>query len=88
MQKAITATFKNRQTDFPEELPLALTDEFAKNPAIVLLWKEFIKRNKILKNAYFGKIIENLRSFYEPIIEANRASEGFSKSWTSEQPWR
>ena len=88
LQKAITATFKNRQTDFPTELPLALTDEFATNSAIILRWNGFIKRNKISKNTDFGKIIENLRSFYEPIIEANQANQSFSKSWTSEQNWR
>ena len=88
LQKAITATFKNRQTDFPTELPLALTDEFATNPAIVLRWKGFIKRNKISKNADFGKIIENLRNFYEPIIQAKKANDAFSKSWTSEQNWQ
>ncbi len=63
LQKAITATFKNRQTDFPTKLPLALTDEFATNSAIILRWNGFIKRNKILKNTDFGKIIENLRNF-------------------------
>lgn len=88
LQKAITATFKNRQTDFPTELPLALTDEFATNPAIVLRWNGFIRRNKISKNADFGKVIENLRNFYEPIIEANKANDAFSKSWTNEQTWR
>lgn len=88
LQKAITATFKNRQTDFPPKLPLALTDEFATNPAIILRWNGFIKRNKISKNTDFGKIIENLRSFYEPIIEANQANDKFSKSWTNEQDWR
>ena len=88
LQKAITATFKNRQTDFPTELPLALTDEFATNPAIVLRWNGFIRRNKISKNADFGKVIENLRNFYEPIIEANKANDAFSKSWTNEQTWQ
>lgn len=88
LQKAITATFKNRQTDFPTELPLALTDEFATNSAIILRWNGFIKRNKISKNADFGKIIENLRNFYEPIIQAKKANDAFSKSWTNEQNWR
>lgn len=88
LQKAITATFKNRETDFPKELPLALTDEFATNSAIVLRWNGFIKRNKISKNADFSKIIENLRSFYEPIIEANRTNSEFSKTWIGEQNWR
>ncbi len=88
LQKAITATFKNRQTDFPTELPLALTNEFATNPAVILRWKGFIKRNKITKNADFGKIIETLRSFYEPIIEAIIANQAFSKSWTGEQNWQ
>lgn len=87
LQKALTATFKNRQTDFPTDFPLALTDEFATNPAVVLRWNGFIKRNKITKNADFGKIIENLRRFYEPIIKANNANQAFSKSWTSEQNW-
>ena len=88
LQKALTATFKNRQTDFPTELPLALTDEFATNPAIMLRWNGFIKRNKISKNADFGKIIENLRNFYEPLIEASKANNDFSKNWTNEQNWQ
>ncbi len=88
LQKAITATFKNRQTDFPNKLPLALTVEFATNQAILLRWNGFIKRNKITKDIDFAKIIENLRNFYEPIIKANKNEQEFTKIWLNEKNWR
>lgn len=88
LQEAITATFKNRQTIFPNDLPLALTDEFANNPAIILRWNGFIKRNKILKDADFAKVVENLRRFYEPIIEAIKTNQEFTKFWKVENDWQ
>ena len=47
LQKAIRATFANRQTPLPQNLPLALTEEFAANPFIISRWSAFIKRNRI-----------------------------------------
>ena len=88
LQAAIKATLKNRQTVFPNELPLALTDEFAENPAIILRWNGFIKRNKISNDTDFAEIIENLRRFYAPIINAIEINQEFNKIWKIENYWQ
>ena len=87
LQKAIRATFASRQTLFSQSLPLALTDEFAVNPLINPRWSAFIKRNRITIETDFASIIENLREFFEPIIEAETSDKLFNKYWTAEQKW-
>ena len=82
LQAAIGATFKNRQTVFPNDLPLALTPEFAKNSAIILRWTGFIKRNKISKDSKedSGEVADNLHNVGNPNspFTANHAPIGAS----------
>lgn len=87
LQKAVKATFASRQTPFPQSLPLALTDEFAANPSIIPRWNAFVKRNRIIIEIDFASIIENLREFFAPIIEAETDNKTFNKYWTAEQKW-
>ncbi|MEQ1924198.1 MAG: nucleotidyl transferase AbiEii/AbiGii toxin family protein, partial [Pyrinomonadaceae bacterium] len=47
LQRALRATFENRQTPFPTVLPIALQDEFGENPLVAARWKAFINRNRI-----------------------------------------
>lgn len=87
LQKAVKATFIGRQTPFPPSLPFALTDEFAANPLINPRWNAFIKRNRIIIEIDFASIIENLREFFAPIIEAETDNKTFNKYWTAGQKW-
>jgi hypothetical protein len=88
LQTAIKATFAARQTAMPREMPLALTDEFAGNPLIISRWKAFIRRNRITSETDLTALIENLREFFTPLVEAEKQSVVFTKSWANERKWR
>ncbi len=88
LQTAIKATFAARQTAMPRDLPIALTDEFAGNPLIVSRWNAFIRRNRITSETDLTALIENLREFFTPFVEAEKQNVIFTKSWANERKWR
>jgi len=87
LQKAIRATFANRQTVVPKEVPVALTDVFIKNSEIIADWKAFIKRGKITSDTDLELLITNLREFFVPIIEAEANHSDFDKNWMANDGW-
>jgi len=87
LQKAIRATFANRQTAVPEEVPVALTDVFIKNSETIADWKAFIKRGRITSDTDLELLIANLREFLVPIIEAEANHTDFDKNWTATDGW-
>jgi predicted nucleotidyltransferase component of viral defense system len=44
---AIAATFKRRETAVPAEVPVGLTDSFAKEPTTQAQWMAFLARNRL-----------------------------------------
>ena len=85
LQKAIRATFTARQTDFPEDLPIALTDDFAASHLIISRWNAFIKRNRITAETDLAEVIKNLREFFAPIIKAGE--QKYDKSRKAGKGW-
>ena len=47
LQEAVTATFSLRGTSMPQELPLGLSDAFAKDSTKIQQWKAFLNKNKL-----------------------------------------
>lgn len=88
LQTAIKATFAARRTAMPRDLPLALTDDFAGNPLIISRWNAFIRRNRITSETDLTALIENLREFLTPLVEAEKQNVVFTESWTNERKWR
>lgn len=87
VQKAIRSTFANRRTTVPQTLPIALTDDFTKIPEISTDWKAFIKRNKITSDTDFTTVVESLRDFFTPLIEAEAKIAVFDKNWSFSNGW-
>lgn len=81
LQSALRATFENRQTPFPTVLPIALKNEFAKNAMVAARWNAFINRNRIERSNDLSEIVQQLRAFLEPIIEAKPGKNLFSIIW-------
>ncbi len=81
LQKAIKATFANRQTAVPHAFPIALTEVFRENSEVIADWKAFIKRGKITSDTDFESVIESLRGFFQPIIEAEVNNITFDRDW-------
>lgn len=87
LQFALRATFENRQTPFPTVLPIALRDEFAENPMVVVRWNGFINRNRIERSKDLTQVIRQLRIFLEPFLKAEAANELFSSNWKPGLAW-
>ncbi len=88
LQRAIKATFTTRQTPLPQNLPLALTDEFANSPLIIPRWNAFIRRNRITTGTDLVSLIESLREFFAPVIEVEMRNAVFTKHWQKEGKWK
>lgn len=70
LREAIRQTFERRRTDLPKEnLPLALTPEFFKNPIKQKQWNAFLRKAKA-KNApeTFSEVAQRLITFLSPFI--------------------
>ncbi len=87
LQSAIRATFERRETPLPEDLPVALTDQFANDPMVISRWTGFIRRDRIDQFTELGETVEELRNFFEPIITAGARVESLSEKWTKGE-WR
>ena len=67
---AIAATFQRRGTDIPQEMPLGLSDEFARDAAKRAQWKAFLGKNR-LDAPTLGEVIEEVQRFVaEPLALA------------------
>lgn len=87
LQRAIRATFARRQTAVPRTVPIALTEIFTGDSEVIADWKAFIKRGKITSNTELNSVIENLRNFFAPLVEAEAETAVFRKNWTAQTGW-
>ena len=64
---AIAATFARRQTAVPRELPVGLSDEFAKDASKLAQWRGFLARNRLEPIALSDVIGDVCRFLEEPL---------------------
>lgn len=86
--EAIKATFERRNTEIPDDLPIALSDEFTQQESKAIQWKAFLRRSG-LKDApgTLSATFELLRPFLTPLLYAASRSETYQKSWKYSGPW-
>jgi len=86
--KAITTTFNCRNTETPGSLPSALSDEFASDPGKITQWQAFLRRTGFEATAVdLDHVIDELRIFLMPPVDAAARGEVFDLSWTDGGPW-
>ena len=86
--KAITTTFNCRNTEIPGSLPSALSDEFASDPGKITQWEAFLRRTGLEATAVdLDHVIDELRIFLMPPVDAAARGEVFDLSWTDGGPW-
>lgn len=85
---AIAATFVRRGTPLPEHAPLALTDQFAQDPAKQAQWRAFVERGR-LRDAPtdLGTVVKRIATFVLAATRAANATEHFSASWIPAGEW-
>ncbi|HEV2561710.1 MAG TPA: nucleotidyl transferase AbiEii/AbiGii toxin family protein [Rhizomicrobium sp.] len=86
---AIEKTFAHRKTDFPSDIPLPLTDEFARHQAKLAQWKAFLKRTSpTMMPPPFPGLLAELRGFLGPVISALQDSPSeITAEWRPGQGW-
>ena len=85
---AIRATFERRKTDIPQELPVALTDQFLKDKAKTTLWIEFLRRAGLPESVGdLHEIGQVITAFLVPVTEQIRQGSGDVLVWPARGPW-
>jgi hypothetical protein len=80
--EAVGGTLKRRETPFPTETPVALTDSFAKISNDRGLWTGFLRRNPpTIEPPPFPEVQGALRRFFGPIIDSLTAPEAAKGQW-------
>jgi predicted nucleotidyltransferase component of viral defense system len=86
--EAIRATFDRRRTEITESAPVALTEEFSKDPDKTTQWKAFLLRSGLEDTAVdLPQIIEELMLFLVPPLQAAASGRDFNLEWTRGGPW-
>jgi len=89
LSPAIAATFRRRKTTMPQEIPLALTNEFAHNAAKQKQWHGFLNKNGLQPaQVHLAAVIEKLREFLIPPTTAFAKEKTFKQIWPPGGPWR
>lgn len=66
---AAAATFKRRGTRIPDELPVGLSDDFARDAAKVAQWRGFLQKNR-LQAPSLEEVVAEVRRFAQPMLKA------------------
>jgi len=87
--KAIKSTFKRRDTEFPLNKPMAMSDDFIKDESKQAQWSAFIRVNnahQILDS--LSEIVSLLSNFLFPALKAAAINTNkWEYSWKSGGPW-
>ena len=88
LSSAIAHTFSRRQTQIPQELPLALTKEFSGDAAKQKQWSAFLRKGKLQPtNLSLGQVVDFLVEFLTQPTLAAAAHTSFNLVWPPSGPW-
>jgi hypothetical protein len=89
LDQAIEATFAQRHTPIPAELPFALSEPFLSDPAKRRQWEAFVRKGGIRNGAEpFEHVVPAIRAFLLPPMQALIRGEKFMETWPPGGPWR
>lgn len=84
--EAVGGTLRRRETDVPEEIPVALTPRFAEMPDKRSLWTGFLRRSPPTPSPPpFDDVLAELRRFLGPVLAALALPAGASGRWNRER---
>ena len=87
LAQAVRATFERRGTPIPDAAPLALTSEFATDTGKRTLWRAFVRRGRLSDEAELAEVVDVLRAFLLPVLDAARGEAALDARWQSGGPW-
>ncbi len=86
LAKALQATFERRGTELPVEVPASFIAAFAEDEAKAKQWAAFTRRLDGASTPPLPVIVDELRRFLAPVIEAARSSRALG-GWPPGGPW-
>jgi len=86
---AIRSTFRRRHTEIPQNIPVALSDDFVTDKSKQQQWSAFIKINNVHQiPESLEEIVSYLSEFLLPLLQAaSTDSETWNHSWKDGGPW-
>lgn len=88
LAKALEATFRRRRTEIPQEAPLTLTEEFARDEVKSTQWMAFIRKSGIKQDeSQLVDVLFQLRQFLVPLLKAASGRGDIPKHWSPGGPW-
>ena len=87
LTEAVRATFERRGTSLPNVAPLALTDEFAADMGKQTQWRAFVRRGRLSDEAPLAEVVNVLRAFLLPVLDAAQGESGLDARWQPGGPW-
>ncbi|MBI5443520.1 MAG: nucleotidyl transferase AbiEii/AbiGii toxin family protein [Deltaproteobacteria bacterium] len=85
---ALVATFERRRTSIPAEASLALTEEFASDPAKGRQWRAFLARIGVQEDATaLTEVVGRLAEFLLPLFVDAAAGIVSDGTWSAGGPW-
>jgi len=80
--QAVAGTLRRRETDFPNEMPVGLTETFARTAEERGLWSGFLRRTPPSQEPPpFTELQAELRRFFGPVIASLARPEGALGRW-------
>jgi hypothetical protein len=88
--EAVGGTLRRRETAFPTDMPVGLTEAFSVIAEERGLWAGFLRRTPpSLKPPPFPQLQEELRRFFGPVIDSLSVPEGAKGTWDPDAgAWR
>ncbi|MGY8666942.1 nucleotidyl transferase AbiEii/AbiGii toxin family protein [Bradyrhizobium sp. UFLA05-109] len=88
--EAVGGTLRRRETAFPTDMPVGLTEAFAAIAEERGLWTGFLRRTPpSFEPPPFPQLQENLRRFFGPVIDSLSVPEGAKGRWDPDAgAWR
>ena len=84
---AIKETFTRRETDISAS-PIALTKAFSDDPAKILQWRAFVRKNRIPAiPESISDVVAQIALFLGPVAEALSRKDPFFGNWRPPGPW-
>jgi hypothetical protein len=84
---ALRATFRRRQTPFPDKDIVGLSEEFSRDERAQANWRAFAARNQLRGFDSLAQIVGELRPFLLRPLESARTGEPFKAHWNPGGPW-
>lgn len=88
LKRAIEETFERRETDIPQDTPMALTERFYKDEDKNQMWKAFIEKiseEKILRELI--SVVGRVKAFLWLVTRSIQDQSDFTQSWEAVEEW-